>query len=321
MAIAFGRRVFLAGLTGAAMTASTSLAARRPAAKGFFARTGHRIGLQLYTLGEEPAKDLDGTLAKVAAIGYRDLELPNLLGKTPQELKVAAQRAGVSFSNIHLAATPFFTGGGLNLTSPNQQIVDALGTLGIKSAVLPIMVLPENFGMQTGDTFQTAIARSLKEAGEDIWKRTAALLNEKAAALKSAGITLGYHNHNVEFAPVGKTNGWDIILGETDPGLVKLEIDLGWISAAGLDPAEFLMRHKGRVRWVHVKDVKPGTVTNYSLGMTPSVVGEGRIDWPRVLRAAQAAGVQHYYLEQEPPFEIPRIEAARKGYGFLAGVK
>jgi sugar phosphate isomerase/epimerase len=142
-----------------------------------------------------------------------------------------------------------------------------------------------------------------------------------AAALKAAGITVGYHNHNVEFGPVGKTTGWHILLAECDPALVKFEIDLGWIAAAGRDPAKFLDGLKGRVRWLHVKDLKASTKPNVALQMDPTEIGSGIQDWPRILKAAKRAGAEHYYVEQEPPFTMARIEAVRKSYGFLAGVR
>ncbi len=311
------RRALLAGL------AASGLAASMPAIAGakhksFFDRIKRPIGLQLYTLGDEPAKDLDGVLSKLAAIGYRDLELPGLLGKTPAVLKAAADRAAVSYSCIHLAAMPNMPADALSLRSPVQRIIDELGVLGLKQAVLPIMLLPDDFKLNAGETFQAAIARSLAEAGPDIWKRTAALLNERAAQLKAHGISLGYHNHNVEFLTLGKTSGWDILADETDKKLVTFEIDIGWIAAAGLDPVAFLKRYTGRVRQIHVKDVKASTKTNYALLMDPTEVGSGKLDWARILPAAHKAGVKHFYVEQEPPFERARMEAAAKSFAFLS---
>lgn len=315
MTVSLNRRLFLTGIT--AMAATSVTAAPR---KGFFARAGKSIGLQLYTLGDEPAKDLDGTFAKLAAIGYKDLELPSLLGKAPAQLRAAADRIGAKFSSIHLAAMGLDTSG-LTMLSPNQRIIDDLGTLGITAAVMPIMILPDNFREAPGKSFQEKIANAIASGNGDNWKKTAALLNEKAAALKAAGITVGYHNHNVEFGPVGKTTGWDILLAECDPALVKFEIDLGWIAAAGRDPAKFLDGLKGRVRWLHVKDLKASTKPNFALQMDPTEIGSGIQDWPKILKAAKRAGAEHYYVEQEPPFTMARIEAVRKSYGFLAGVR
>ncbi len=307
------------GATGAALMFETQLDAA--GGKPFFQRIGLPIGLQLYTLGEEPAKDLDGTLAKVAAIGYRDLELPQLYGKSPADLREAAARAGVNFSAIHLAATPNTPKTALSMLSEPQRIVDDLGALGVRDAVMPIMLFPDNFRPVAGEPFQATLARAIVAAGPDLWKRTAALLNEKAQALKPHGIRIGYHNHNVEFASVGQSNGWDILAAETDKALVQFEIDVGWISAAGHDPVAFLVRHAGRVRWLHMKEVKATTKTNFALSMDPGEVGTGKQDWARILPAAKKAGCEHFYVEQEPPFAIPRMESAAKSYAYLAALK
>jgi sugar phosphate isomerase/epimerase len=315
------RRSLLAGLaaTGAIAMHQSPLSAAK--GKLFFERIKRPIGLQLYTLGDEVAKDVDGTLAKVAQIGFRDLQLPQLFGKTPAELKAAGDRAGVKFSCIHLAATPNTPATALSMLSSPQRIIDDLGALGATGAVMPIMLFPANFKMQQGEDFRAAISRSLIESGADTWKRTAALLNEKAAALKPHGIHVGYHNHNMEFAPIGNTTGWEILANETDKTLVKFEIDVGWVAAGGLDPMAFLKKYRGRVRWLHVKDVQPGTKTNYALQMDPTEVGSGKQDWAKILPAAYRAGCEHFYVEQEAPFTMARIDAAAKGYGYLKALK
>jgi sugar phosphate isomerase/epimerase len=314
------RRSLIAGLAatgGFAMTGTTSMAARR---KPFFERIGKPIGLQLYTLGDYPAKDIDGVLTRVAGIGFRDLELPSLFGKKPADLKAAAARAGVSFSAIHLAAMQGMAGpGGLSMASETQRILDDLGALGIKDAVMPILLIPDTFRTAKGANFQEKITNALTEAGGDGYKRTADLLNQKAAALKPHGITVGYHNHNFEFAPIGKTTGWDVLMKELDPA-VKIELDIGWVSAAGLDPVRFINKHKGRLRWMHVKDVKASTQANFALKMDPTEVGSGKLDWAKILPAARKAGVEHFYVEQEPPFSMARIDSAAKGFGFLKGL-
>jgi sugar phosphate isomerase/epimerase len=318
---ALTRRSLISGLaaTGAiAMTGHSVLAARRP--KLFFEHIARPIGLQLYTLGDEVAKDVDGTLARVAAIGFKDLQLPQLFGKKPAELKAAADRAGVRLSCIHLAAMPNTPASMLSMQSEPQRIIDDLGALGATGAVLPIMLLPGDLKPRAGEGMREMLVSAATETGEDVWKRTAELLSEKAIALKSAGITVGYHNHNMEFAPIGKTNGWEILAGEADR-LVKFEVDVGWVAAAGLDPVAFLNKHKGRVHWLHVKDVQPSTKPNHALAMDPTEVGSGKQDWARLLPAAHKAGCQHFYVEQEPPFTMARIDAAAKGYAYLKGLR
>jgi sugar phosphate isomerase/epimerase len=299
------------------MNATLSARSREP----FFARTGNQIGLQLYTLGDEWAKDTDAVFAQLAALGIRDLELPGLMGKTPAQLRAAADNSGVAFNSYHLPAAPIFEPTGLSLLSSAGEIADALGTLGATSAVVPLHPLPEGFQFVPGKNTFADLVTALGKAGPDYWKRFAADLNAKAQALTAHGITLGYHNHNTEFAAVGKTTGWNILLEETDPERVFFELDLGWVSTAGRDPAAEIRRLGRRVRWLHLKDVKPTTRRNYALKMDPSVVGEGRQNWPAILSAAAAVGVRHYYIEQEPPFAIPRMEAVRKSHAFLKGAR
>lgn len=299
------------------MVQGTSAAAGR---KSFFERVGLPVGLQTYTLGEEPGRDLDATFGRIAQIGYRELELPNLYGRKPAEVRQAADRAGLKISSLHLPAMAA-PGAGLMLTSPPAEIADALGALGATRAVMPIFMFPADFRPQKGETFQAAIGRSVAAGGEDLWKRTAGLLNEKGAALKPLGIEVGYHNHNLEFAPIGQTNGWEILVKETDPALVHFEVDVGWIATAGHDPAAFLRKHKGRVAQLHVKDVAKDNAVNYALAMKPAEVGSGVLNWASILPAAYEAGVRHFYVEQEPPFAIPRMEAAAKSYGYLAQLK
>jgi sugar phosphate isomerase/epimerase len=287
--------------------------------KPFFKRIGKPIGLQLYTLGDMPTKDLDGTLAKLAAVGFTDIELPNFYNRKPADLRAAADKAGVRYSSIHMNMPGPFTGGALSLMSSPQEIADGLNALGIYQVFMPLCPLPDGFSIPEGKNPQVAIGDALQAAGADHWKRTAALLNERAAALKPFGIKLGYHNHNMEFAPLpGGATGWEILMKETDPSLVNFELDLGWTSAAGRDPVVELGKLKGRVKAVHVKDVKATTKTNYVMSQDPTEVGSGRLQWARILPAALAAGVEHFYVEQEPPFAMDRLAAVTKSHGFLS---
>jgi sugar phosphate isomerase/epimerase len=315
------RRGLLTGLaaTGAmAMISSPAAAAQR---KGFFERIGRPIGLQLYTLGDEAGHDLNATFDQVAAVGYRDIELPSLYGRSPREIRGAADRSGLSISSLHLAVSTRGQPTGLSLTSPPAEIADSLGALGAKRAVMPIALFPDDFRPGPGENIQAALGRAFAAAGADLWKRTAALLNERAAALKPVGVSVGYHNHNLEFAPIGKTNGWQILVKECDPALITFEADIGWVATAGVNPLRFLEQHRGRITQLHVKDVAQGNTPNFALSMRPADVGSGTLDWARILPAAYKAGVQHFYLEQEPPFTTSRLDAIRHGYAFLSQLR
>lgn len=307
------RRSILLGAGGAAVSLAMPSAVRGAAGRPFFQRIGRPIGLQLYTLGDEPKTDLAGTFQLVAKMGYRDIELPGLLGLEPAAIRRAADAAGLPITSIHIgvSATP-------SIREDAGRLADIVGILGAKQIVVPMFPVPPEVKATGGETFGVVLQRHLAASGEDFWKTFAGLLNERAAALKPHGIALGYHNHNPEFAKVGARTGWDILAAETDPALVHFEADIGWIVSAGIDPVAFLKRYGGRVRQLHVKDVKRGVTLNTMLETDPTEVGSGIVDWARVLPAAYAAGVRNFYVEQEPPFAIPRDEAAAKCCAYLA---
>jgi sugar phosphate isomerase/epimerase len=310
------RRGLLAGLGAVGIAAATpSFAAKRAP---FFKRINKPLGVQLYALGEAAQKDMAGTLKRLAAIGYTDFELPGLYGRSPKDLRADADAAGVRFGSIHMGLPARLPPGSLTLMSSPQEIADALGTLGITKAVLPIPLLPDDFSVAPGGNMRDALVAAVEAGGLDMWKRMGGLLNERAAALKSHGIDLGYHNHNMEFKPQGGTNGWQVLMKELDPRLVFIELDLGWISAAGLDAAAEIKRLKGRIRMVHLKDIKASTKTNYALQQDPVEVGLGMLNWHKILPACVEAGVQHYYVEQEPPFTRDRFDSMKLSHDYLA---
>ncbi|MCU1625034.1 MAG: hypothetical protein JWL79_3879, partial [Frankiales bacterium] len=130
-----------------------------------------------------------------------------------------------------------------------------------------------------------------------------------------------YHNHNVEFTPAGGRTGLDILIAETDPALVSFELDIGWAAAAGHDPIAVLARNPGRYRLAHMKDLKASSQPNFEFKMDPTEVGSGKLDWATILPAAYRAGVRKFFVEQEPPFEFPRLVAAAKCFSYLSALK
>lgn len=308
------------GLLGALGAAGLFAAAPARGARGtpLFRRTGRPLGVQLYALGNAPQTDLVGTLKRLAAMGYRDFELPGFYGRTARDLRGDADAAGVRFGSIHLGMPGLVPPGSPSLMSSPQELADALGTLGVTSAVLPMPMLPAGFSFAASGDPRAALVSAVEAGGLAMWKRLAGLLNERAAALRPFGISLGYHNHNMEFRPQGGTTGWQVLLDELDPKLVFLELDLGWAAAGGLDPAAELRRLRGRVRMVHLKDIKASTATNYALQQDPAEIGRGRLDWGAILPACMVAGVEHYYVEQEPPFTRDRFASMQLSADYLA---
>ena len=301
---ALHRRAFLAAGLAALSTADASAAAQP-----FFKRHGLPIGIQLYTLGPDAAKDLDGTLKAVAGIGYKSVELAGLLGRTGAQMKAALDAAGLVCASAHVQ-------GRGQLDGDLGKLAADLTAIGVKTAVMPVPVISDRLMQAAGGDWRKALGQMTA----DDWKMNADFLNEKAAVLAKAEIKVGYHNHNFEFAPLGSTNGLEILLKNTDPKLVTFELDVGWTAAAGVDPVAFFSRHKGRFGLMHVKDIKAGTEANFALKMDPTEVGSGKLPWRTLLPAAYAAGVRGFYVEQEPPFARPRIEAAKISHDYLAGV-
>ncbi|ADG10577.1 sugar phosphate isomerase/epimerase [Caulobacter segnis] len=299
------RRGFLAA--GVATFAAAGAASAAQAT--FFQRHKLPLGIQLYSLGPDLAKELDTQLATVSKIGFKTVELAGYLGRTPAELRAAFDRAGLACTSAHVQPK----GAGASFSGDLAKLADDLHVIGVKTAIMPIHYIPDRF---TGADLRQA---GTQMTAED-WKWNADFLNEKAAVLKKAGIATGYHNHNFELAPLGDTTGMDILLKGTDPSLVTFEMDAGWVTAAGHDPFAMLKAHPGRFTHMHVKDVKPTTKANFELRQDPTEVGSGMINWPKLLPAAYDAGVRGFFYEQEPPFKGARLESAKISFGYLAKV-
>lgn len=302
------RRGLLAA--GAAALGAAYAGVAGAAGKPFFQSRDLPVGIQLYTLGPDLQKDLDAQLATVAKIGFKSVELAGYLGRTPAQLRAAFDKAGLICPSAHVSPKG---ANGPSFSGDLAKLADELQVIGVKSAIMPIQYIPDRLG---GADLRLASAQMTA----DDWKWNADFLNEKAAVLKKAGLATGYHNHNFEFAPLGDTSGMEILLAQTDPSLVTFEMDAGWVTAAGRDPFALLKAHPGRFTLMHIKDVKPSTKANFVLQMDPTEIGGGKVDWPKLLPAAHAAGVRGFFYEQEAPFAHPRLESAKISFDYLASV-
>jgi sugar phosphate isomerase/epimerase len=312
------RSLLHAGLSLAAVIAAPSLSgcmATSVGRKGFFAMNKLPIGLQLYTLGDAVNKDLEGTLARVSAIGYRTVELAGLKSGETTRIRAAADKAGLAITSVHVGAGPASAQGPLTVQVDPAQLSAELQVLGCRDVVVPFPVLP-SVTPAAGEDMLTSLRRAFR-SGTDHWKRTAALLNERGEALRRQGLSLSYHNHDLEFLQVSGTRGWDILMADTDPKLVSFEVDIGWVVAGGLDPVAFVEGLAGRVRQLHVKDLNTPAEPRDVLKMDSTEVGSGIVDWRKVLPAAYRAGARQFYVEQEPPFKLDRFDAVAKSYAYL----
>ncbi|HEX5005955.1 MAG TPA: sugar phosphate isomerase/epimerase, partial [Hyphomonadaceae bacterium] len=284
------RRTFLqmlaaAGAISPAAGCQTPGGAPLTSNKPFFQSRNLPIGIQLYTLGDLMTKDPDGTLKEVAKIGYKTVELAGYLGKTPAQLRASFDAAGLTCTSAHVGLAKG--------TAAEPKLLDDLGrvaadmhVIGATHVICPAMAAPADIKLapNPGEGFRI-ITRVAQAMTEDHWKRMAGEFNDIGRKLKAEGIAFGYHNHNMEFVRLGDRTGFDILIAETDPGLVAFELDIGWAAAGGLDPAAMFNRNQGRYFLAHIKDIKASTQPNINVQMDPTEVGAGRLDWKSILPA------------------------------------
>ena len=243
-----------------------------------------RVGIQLYTLRGEMERDVEGTLARVGEIGYREVEFAGYFGRSPAQLREALRDAGLDAPAAHVEAK--------TVEADWARVLDEAVGVGHEFIVAAWI---------DGDRRTTL----------DDWKRWAERLGRAAEQAKAAGIRFAYHNHDYEFTPVSGHVPYDLLLESTDPDLVAFEMDLFWLIRAGGDPLAYFERHPRRFPLVHVKDMDASTAKRMV------DVGRGSIDFRRIFARAEQAGIRHYFVEHDEPvspFESARIsfEAMRR---------
>jgi sugar phosphate isomerase/epimerase len=257
-----------------------------------------RVGLQLYTVRDLMKDDFDGTIAKVAAIGYKEVEFAGYFGRTGQQVRAACDKNGLEPISTHVQYD--------ELDDKFPSVIETSKTIGLKYIVCPW--IPEDL-----------------RKSPDIWKQAAAKFNHCGEQSKKAGLQFAYHNHWFEFLPVDGKLPYDALLKECDGNLVKMEMDLCWITAAGGDPLKYFNLYPGRFPLVHVKDLKKlpvitaGGSQNFGDTVDLTSVGSGIIDWKRIFAQSEKAGIKHYIVEHDKP-EVP-FDSITKSYEYLNKVR
>jgi sugar phosphate isomerase/epimerase len=278
------------------------------------------IGLQLYTVGSEFDTDPHGTLDKVAAIGYKQVEL-SPLSKTPlSDMKKALTESGLKSPSGHFLLP--------DLLAHLPEKIDAAKELGQEYMIVTTPWVADISRFQSKAANQMEMFRAmLNGLTLDDWKWNAEQFNKIGEQVKKAGLQLGYHNHNFEFRKIGDTTGYDEFLRLTDPELVALELDCGWMTVAGLDPVTYLTKYPKRYRLLHIKDFKKGFTPTTTLlsdapgTPVPTELGRGAIDYAKILPAARNS-IRGLFVEQEPPFkEMPALEAIKVDFAYLHNLK
>ena len=261
------------------------------------------IGIQLYTVRDAAAKDLPGTLQQLADIGYREIELAGgpPLRPAPELRKLLADY-GLTCPSIHTSMAELQTA-----LDARIELAQALGA----------QYLVCSFPWTADSRYRTGAQGIAAGITLDDWKWNAEQLNRAGERARKAGLRCGYHNHNMEFRAYDGVVGFDELLRLTDPSLVTIELDIGWVVTAGADPAHYLTKHADRISLLHVKDVRRDLhVVRDRLEAQTTEVGAGKIDWKALFGAMNPAHIRHYFVEQEN-FERPSIEATKISYEYL----
>jgi sugar phosphate isomerase/epimerase len=273
-----------------------------------------QIGLEMYTVRDLMAKDYEGTFAKVAEIGYKEVEPASNAwgGMEPKQYRAMLDRYGLSMPSTHVAATD-----GPDL----EKQLEGFQIMGIKYTEISG---PRPAGGGGGAPKK---AKGAGPSGGQPWpteeqtKRTAEQLNKHGEIVKKFGMKMLYHNHAPEFQPFeGSTlRPYDILLKETDPALVAMQLDIGWATVAGQNVLDMFQKNPGRFELWHVKDARgikylPTTLNQRERmqGITLVPVGEGEVNYKPIFAAAEQAGMKHFCIEQDNAADWGDAMAAAK---------
>ncbi len=238
-----------------------------------------RIGLQLYTVRSLMAEDVERTLETVAEIGYREVEFAGYFDHDPGEIRSWLDEAGLTAPAAHVFPLD---------ADDLGPVLERASVLGHRYLVVPWIPSEQRETL-------------------DGYRRVAERFNTVALAVREAGLQFAYHNHDFEFEPIDGQVPFDVLLEETDPDLVQIELDLFWIIHGGGDPYDYFARYPGRYPLVHVKDrLADGTMVD---------VGDGAVDFTAIFSRSEEAGIRHYFVEHDRPDDA--LESIRRSYAHL----
>ncbi|MFD0793959.1 sugar phosphate isomerase/epimerase family protein [Mucilaginibacter litoreus] len=263
-------------------------------ATGLFKPAKHSVGVQLFTFFNVIDEDVKGSLTKIAADGYKELESAfskkgGYYGMKPKEFKAMANSLGLSWKSHHVLGAPFKLPDGAKMpTMPD----------GKPMVIPPMPNLQENMQQLVDEAAEGGVkylvCANTPTATLEELKSSINVLNKTGEAAAKAGLTFAYHNHDMEFKPIGDKVPYDLLLTETDPKNVKMELDLAWAVKAGKNPVDMFKASPGRYPLWHVKDLDASREN-----IMP--VGSGTIDFKPFFAAASIAGMQSFFVEHDMP--------------------
>ena len=261
----------------------------------FFAHAPiHPVGLQLYTLFNVIDADVKGTLKKVADIGYKEVEsafskLGGFYGMKPKEFAALTKDIGLSWKSHHVIGAPFKMPPGAKMPT---------GADGKPMVIPPMKNLKDNMQELVDQAAEGGIpylvCANIPTGTLDEIKSSLEILNKTGEACKKVKITFAYHNHDMEFKSVEGQIPYNMLLDGTSPDIMKMELDICWVTKAGVDPVELFKKHPGRFPLWHVKDIDKDMTG-------PQPVGTGIVDFKRIFANAETAGMKDFFVEHDMP--------------------
>jgi len=241
-------------------------------------RRPYKMGLQLFTIRAAMAQDVPGTLKRIAAMGYEEVETygfdPTALRYYGLDAAVFAQRLrenNIATPSGHYDLNRYMSTSVDDLKRYVDRCIAGAKVLGQSYITWPLLDPPD----RSVERLKVAVER----------------LNIAGAQVKAAGLQFAYHNHDFEFVEQNGQFGYDVIMKGTDPALVKLQMDLYWVAHGNQDPHRWFLRAPGRFVMWHVKDM-------HKVSRDYTELGNGSIDFTRIWPDAELAGLQHYFVEQ-----------------------
>jgi len=256
------------------------------------------IGIQLWTLRETLPKDVKGVLAQVAKAGFKEVETFGFspkdnafFGTSVTDFKAILDANGLKATSNHFDFNNYIKTGDL---SDLKSYIAAAKVLGSEYVTIPY-IIPE-----------------LRGTSADDYKKLAAGINKVAQQCHDAGLKLAYHNHDFEFTKFGNTNGYEILLNETDPKLVDFELDLYWAVRAGHNPLDLFKQHPGRFTMWHVKDMDKANIA------LNAEIGKGSIDFKAIFAQAKLSGMKRFFLEHETNYTPNPLESIKTSFDYIS---
>jgi sugar phosphate isomerase/epimerase len=259
------------------------------------------IGLQLYTLGDLMTTDAKGTLQKLAAIGYKELESAgsqkgNYYGYTPKEFASMVKGLGMNWRSAHVGGAPFSMDRIMKMAKTAADSARIQKMAERFKNMPPMLNLTNDYQRLADDAAEGGITylvcSSIPVSTLDEIKTAVDVFGKTGEACKKAGVQFAYHNHTTEFDEVEGHRPFDYILSNTDKDLVKMELDLAWATKANQDPVALFKQHPGRFPLWHVKDLDKDS-------KNPAEVGTGIVDFKRIFNNANESGMKYFFVEQD----------------------